>query len=502
MASTNCWRCLARPSQRVLSSVPTICSTSSPSALIPAAAASFTTSATQLANPKGPKDTGSGLSRHIRSGKRLVLGKKKKRQQTRDRPVAPGERKAFRKRIQLSNDNALEVEGLPELSPHNIADPDAVGQVVGLPGTLVDQLRASEAFKPTQNWGLFRSPHMLIRRETVDLVKRLEEAVEKKETARVVITGDRGSGKSILGLQALAAGFMNKWVVINIPEGQDLTTAHTEYAPIPNSEMFSQPVYTVKLMQAIHKANLPVLSQHKVEGDHMHLPISVTRNMTLAAMLSATREPEFAWPVFESFWRELLRPGRPPVLLALDGLHHVMRVSDYRSPSFERIHSHDLALVRIFADALGGRSAFPNGAAVVGVTSRGNCPVLPSVEKAIEQAAALQGQRQKQQQQQQQVGSDSVSVAEDVVPISIPPRDPFYRGYDERVFDVLRGVAVHGVHGVSKPEARALMEYWAASGILRQRVDEYNVSEKWTLAGGGVLAEMERVALYDNRVTM
>ena len=42
--------------------------------------------------------------------------------------------------------------------------------------------------------------------------------------------------------------------------------------------MYAQPVYTVKLMQAIHRANQEVLSQHRVEGDHMHLPISVTRN--------------------------------------------------------------------------------------------------------------------------------------------------------------------------------------------------------------------------------
>lgn len=246
--------------------------------------------------------------------------------------------------------------------------------------------------------------------------------------------------------------------------------------------MFSQPVYTVKLMQAIFKANFSVLSQHKVEGDHMYLPISVTRNMSLAALLNATKEPEFAWPVFRAFWEELTsRPGRPPVLFALDGLHHIMRVSDYRAPSFERIHSHDLALVRLFTDALGGTTKFANGAAVLGVTSRGNSPVLPSVEKALEQAVARQDGAPDQ---------------------DAPQRDPFYRGYDDRVFAALRGVGVLDVKGVSKAEARALLEYWAASGIFRQRVDEYSVSEKWTLAGGGVLAEMERVALYDNRVSM
>lgn len=160
-----------------------------------------------------------GMSRHIRAGKRLILGKKKKKQTVKTKPPAPGERKAFRKRIQLSNDNALQVSGLDELTAENIVASGSVGQVVGLPPALIDQLRATEAFKPTQTWGLFRSPHMLIRQETVDLAKQLKESINKKETLRTVVTGDRASGKSMLGLQALATGFMNDWVVINIPEG-------------------------------------------------------------------------------------------------------------------------------------------------------------------------------------------------------------------------------------------------------------------------------------------
>ncbi|KAI1806430.1 mitochondrial ribosomal protein [Daldinia bambusicola] len=471
MASANCWRCLARPSQRLLVPAAIL-----PAAtLTPASAATFTTAAQLRASPQkpSPKDE-VNLSRHIRVGKKLVLGRKK-RSPDKGKPPASGERKAFRKRIQLSNNNALEVKGLGDITAENMVDPHSVGKVLGLPEAVLDQLRASEAFKPTQTWGLFRSPHMLIRKETVDLATQLTDAINKKETLRLVVTGDRASGKSILGLQALTTGFMNNWVVINIPEGQELTTAATEYSPIHNSEQFSQPVYTVKLFQAIYKANQHILSQYKVEMDHMHLPISVNRGMTLAALVNATKEPEFAWPVFQAFWKELLLPGRPPIMFALDGLSHIMRVSDYRSPSFELIHSHDLSLLRLYTDALGGKTNFPNGAAILGVCTKGNNPILPSMEKALEQAAAAQAGE------------------------PIPPRDPFYAKYDERVFDALRGVRVLNLRGVSKPEARALMEYWAASGILRLRVDEKNVSEKWTLAGNGILGEMERAALFDVR---
>ncbi|KAI8947483.1 mitochondrial ribosomal death-associated protein 3-domain-containing protein [Xylaria longipes] len=468
MASTNCWRCLARPSQRLLLAPVSVSVSVSVAVASAPTSAAFSTSAQQLA--RAPTES----SRHIRLGRRLVLGKKK-RNPDKTKPPLPGERKAFRKRIQLRNDNALEVRGLDELSPESAVNPESVGKMVGIPTEVVDQLRACEAFKSSQNWSLFWSPHTLVRKETVDLAKQMTDAIEKKETLRLVVTGSRGSGKSILGLQALATGFLNKWVVINIPEGQELTTAATEYATIPNSEMFSQPVYTVQLMQAIHQTNHQVLSRYKVQLDHMHLPISVTRNMTLAGLLNATKEPDFAWPVFQAFWKELLLPGRPPILFSLDGLAHIMRVSAYRSPAFELIHSHDLSLVRMFSDALGGKTTFSNGAVVLGVTAKGNAPVIPSMEMAIAQAAAVHK------------GEEP------------PSRDPFFRKYDERVFDALRGVKVLDVRGVSKTEARALMEYWAASGILRSRIDERSVSEKWTMAGNGVVAEMERVVLQDLR---
>ncbi|KAI1118970.1 mitochondrial ribosomal death-associated protein 3-domain-containing protein [Nemania sp. NC0429] len=466
MASLSCWRCLARPSQRLL------LTSVSAAASAPTLTAAFSTS-THL-SAKAPTET----ARHIRTGKRFVLSGKRKRKIDKSKPPLSGERKAFRKRIQLSNDNALAVPGLDVFSPESLLDPESIGKVVSIPtepAELIDQLRACEAFKSSQNWNLFRSPHMLVRKETVDLVTQMKDAVDKKETLRLVVTGNRGSGKSILGLQALTTGFLNKWVVINIPEAQDLTMANTEYATIPNSEMFAQPVWTVKFMQTIHQTNQAILSRHKVQMDHIHLPISVSRNMTLATLLIATKEPEFAWPVFQAFWKELLLPGRPPILFSLDGLAHIMRISEYRSPAFELIHSHDLALVRMYTDALSGKTAFPNGGVVLGVTGKGNAPLIPSMDKAIAQAVAAQKGEQP------------------------PARDPFYRKYDERVFDALRGVRVLDVQGVSKAEARAIMEYWAASGILRTRVDEKQVAEKWTMAGGGVLAEMERVVMHDFR---
>lgn len=153
-------------------------------------------------------------------GKKVQVPKRDNRQ-----PVStvkkpnPGERKAFRKRIQLSNNSALEVPGLDTLEAGTMTSEASVGKMFAIPNEVQDRLRILEAFKPTQSWGLFRKPHVLLRKEVADLMSKLESSVTDKEGRRLVLTGDRMSGKSIALLQAMAYGLMNDWVVINIPEG-------------------------------------------------------------------------------------------------------------------------------------------------------------------------------------------------------------------------------------------------------------------------------------------
>lgn len=140
--------------------------------------------------------------------------------------ITPGQRKAFRKKITLSNNNALVVAGLDQMSRKNLVAPESAGQVMKIPSEELDQLRASEAFKPTQSWGLFHSPHMLVRPETISLCSAMLQKAKAGETARMIVTGDRAAGKSMLMIQAMTNAFLNKWLIINIPEGTTTTLVH------------------------------------------------------------------------------------------------------------------------------------------------------------------------------------------------------------------------------------------------------------------------------------
>jgi small subunit ribosomal protein S29 len=150
------------------------------------------------------------------------------------RPPAPGERKAIRKRIVLSNTNALEVSGLQELSKENSTDEVIRSKVMALPDELVDSLRAVEAFKVNQGWSFFKKPATLIREEAFEMSRLMDEIAVKTpdkrlegngaenqrgRTIRRIIYGERAAGKSVLLLQAMSMAFLKGWVVINIPEG-------------------------------------------------------------------------------------------------------------------------------------------------------------------------------------------------------------------------------------------------------------------------------------------
>ena len=266
----------------------------------------------------------------------------------------------------------------------------------------------------------------------------------------------------------------------NTTTAHELTNASTDYAPIPNTTptQYSQQAYALRILQSLRKANQKLLLDLKTVFPHPDLVQHFPVGTSLLQVANAAKEPDTTWPIFNAVMQELTAEGagRPPILFALDGLSHVMKASEYRSPAFEPIHAHDLSIVRRFVDLLAGRTKLPSGGAVVAATSRGNSPRVPSMELVIAQQEAKQGLREQQ-----------------------PVKEPYNKRYDERVEAAMKDVEVLRLSSVSRSEARSLMEYWAASGLLRTAVDEQAVSDKWVLGGNGNLGEMERATLLTMR---
>ncbi|KAF2708563.1 hypothetical protein K504DRAFT_482152 [Pleomassaria siparia CBS 279.74] len=476
--------------------------------------AGFSTSAARYALPSKKKTgTVAAPKRGVKS-LNVKKGRKGVQVDTAKRP-AQGERRALRKRIVLSNNNALEVPYLTDLEKTSALSKKNQGQVKGLPEEVVDSLRAVEAFKPTQGWSLFRRPATLIRKETVQLaallkvaeghVNSTEQAVEGREdgeavdgakevaevtaeeavavavaeegpkkTIRRVIVGEKMSGKSSLLLQGLALAFVRGWVVINLPDAQDIVNAHTAYAPLPESEptQYTQDIYTANLLSQILKANKGFFSNTTPITTQPELGVPLPANTTLEQLVNiGINNPDISWPVFVALWAELTLPGRPPIMLGIDGLSHIMRNSEYFSADVKPIHAHDLTLIRHFIDHLSGKSSLPNGGMVLAAISKSNSPTSAALDFSISVAEARQAR------------SGNL------------PTWNLYTKVDQRVMDVLKDIEVIKVGGLSKAEARALIEYYAASGMLRAKVDEPFVTEKWSLAGMGNVGELERATV-------
>ncbi|KAI9693631.1 MAG: 37S ribosomal protein S23 mitochondrial [Bathelium mastoideum] len=393
------------------------------------------------------------------------------------KPPAPGERKAMRKRIVLSNTNALEVQGLQKLNPKNIAREDSKCRVLALSDELVDPLRAVEAFKPTQGWNMFRKPSVLWREQSIQMAQIISSLDKRgeNEVRRMVLSGEKGSGKTVMLLQAMAVAFLKGWVVINIPDAKDLTDAHTEYAPVPGTSplQYIQRSYVSNLLAQIAKANATVLSKLEISMKH-DLPIPVQSNISLDRFADlGAKDLDLAWPIFRALWDELTGPLRPPILLAADNLNFFMRHSEYLGADLKPIHAHDLLLVRHFVEHLSGAQVLPNGGLVLAATTGSNKPSSSALDLVLRQAEAR---------------------AKGLTGDAVPQWDP-YKPIDERSLKSMADLDVLHVKGLSKDEARGIMDYYAASGMLRQAVDHRLVAEKWALAGGGIIGELERGTL-------
>ncbi len=226
-------------------------------------------------------------------------------------------------------------------------------------------------------------------------------------------------------------------------------------------------------------ANDAVLSELELSKEHaVGIPLQSNLSLRRLAQIGGS-DPDIAWPIFRALWDELTMPSskerhhRPPILFTVDGLNHLMKLSAYRDASFEPIHAHHLALVEHFMAYFSGARPLPNGGAVLGATSQSNRPTTPTFSLALRQLEAR-----------------AAGVPEHDVPQPSP-----FETYDDKVLDVLKDVGVFKVESLSRRDTRSLLEYYAASGMMRDAVDERRVAEKWALGGGGVIGEIERAAL-------
>lgn len=259
--------------------------------------------------------------------------------------------------------------------------------------------------------------------------------------------------------------------------------------------MFIQKNYIASLLSKIAKSNTHLENinlSSQPPKDSFPIPLQANISLARLAELGAT-DPEIAHQVFILLIKELSLPDqdRPPMLICLDGLAHAFTPqTGYHDRDYKPIHALDLWILDWFMSYLKGQSPLPNGGLILATTSGSNAPNNRTVEFAIKQL---------HQSPSSSLQAPSSPITVDHAHSSLPDairHNPFFP-YDTRALSVFQSpnLRLQQVQGLSKSEAAALMEYWAKSGILRDRVDERLIGEKWTMSGGGVVGELERCCL-------
>jgi len=347
-----------------------------------------------------------------------------------------------------------------------------------------------EAFKTTQGWNMFRRPGFLVRKETVELGRYFQRWNEadgdptKAHTVRKIITGQQGTGKSLLLMQAMSMAFLNDWIVLTIPEAQDWVINQSSYAPLAATtpQQYIQPHLTAGLLSRLVNTDNRHLRRTTTRLTHTGFPTELRPNISLQSLAEmGAADPAVAHPAWQALWKEMTAPDlpkgtTPPILITVDGIAHWMHNSRYRSADYEPIHAYNLTVVRHFLDLLFNQPEapkFPSGGMILGATSGSNSPAPYTFEVALRQLAA------------RNAGKDPTSSPD------FPLPEP-YRKVDDTVMKLFQGpgVELQDLKGLTKDEARGLLEYFAKSGILGDKVSESLVGEKWSLATGGVVGEI------------
>lgn len=271
--------------------------------------------------------------------------------------------------------------------------------------------------------------------------------------------------------------------------GQEYVNNQSAYTPVAKKEgdeskeqMYNQPQLAADLLTRLAYSNADVLT--KLKPVHKHGDrIESRKSKTLKDLaLIGAEDRSMAPRVWDAVWKELTVPAegskekRPPVLVAIDGVNFWMGETKYRSSDYKVIHAHQFTLIKQFLDLLfsNGQNALGNGGMIMGVTTKSNHPITPAFELLVRQTRARQ---------------NGVEMTDS----SFPLGDPYAKLPDPRVAQLFHPdtqTTVTELKGLSRPESKGLLEYFAKSGIFREAVTDSEVAEKWSLSGGGIVGEM------------
>lgn len=232
-------------------------------------------------------------------------------------------------------------------------------------------------------------PRSLIRKQTLNLLDKLDAASKGKKGASIVLDGSRGSGKSTLLAQSIAYALDDGWVVISVPRAINLINSSTLYSYSAQHQAYLQPEATKSLLEAVLKVNGAALKAIKttdaVEVDGSKIEAGTPVEALIKRGIDEATSAAAKQTLLEAVFKTLTSQTERPVLVAVDDAQALFRTSLYKDPDFVNLESFELGLPRALLSLLTTpSSAIKRGAFVAALsTTHTEFPAPPELQIAL-----------------------------------------------------------------------------------------------------------------------
>lgn len=237
-------------------------------------------------------------------------------------------------------------------------------------------------------------PRSLVRKQTLDLLDKLDAASKGQKGVSVVLDGQRGSGKSMLLAQSIAYALDEGWVVISVPRAVNLIDSSTLYTYNANHKAYLQPGATKQLLEAVLKVNGSSLKQIKtteaVEVDGGKIDAGTSLDAVIKRAVEDSTSAGTRQTLLELTLKTLASQTERPVLIAVDDAQSLFRTSLYRDPDFIPLESFELGLPRALLSLLTSPSSSLKRGAFISALSTSHTEFLapPELQIAISEKAS------------------------------------------------------------------------------------------------------------------
>ncbi|KAG2171476.1 hypothetical protein INT43_009137 [Umbelopsis isabellina] len=258
-------------------------------------------------------------------------------------------------------------EFLPE-----IVTEESVNKIFALPEEATSNLEVFKYPKTlAKEFDLLNKVSLIARQSSLDLVNKIDQAgSDSSKSTRIILTGEPGSGRSSVLLQAVSFALSRKWLVIYIPEASVWTNGSSAYVPVQGTDEFEQPALASNLLQKIKTVNDYILKDINLTKDYHIDRHSAAKGTSLSKLLDIGIKDQYtAQKVIEALLEEVGNTDTPAII-AVDEVNALYTKTQYRDAESQVVDAYRLRLPRTILDYFSGNKQFKSGAVVGAMSDR------------------------------------------------------------------------------------------------------------------------------------